>query len=255
MSGLRYSVGIALAFLPLPHPAASPWVKTIQTIKRSIVPVVCAHVGPNNQWSLAAVYGSGFFIDREGRFVTASHVIDDLNKVASTTDHQCRFAVYVPHGGWSNSVKRDMQAEFFSFGGCIQSNVDIAICRCVDNPFTSKRLESGDIEAVAFNTRELPDGTPVAFTGFALANHVPITSIGVIAGRLFFPDNQQWMYYVVDTQGFPGVSGSPVYDQDGAVVGITLMGGANAGTGLAYAEVSSAITDLLTKNPATPAKN
>ena len=60
------------------------------------------------------------------------------------------------------------------------------------------------------------------------------------------------MYYVIDMQGFPGVSGSPVYDQDGNVIGIVLKGGKSVGTGLAYAELSAAITDLLGKNRSHP---
>ena len=74
--------------------------------------------------------------------------------------------MYIAHEGWANYSQADIQVEFFSFGTCIQSSVDLAICRCIDNSFTAKRLAAGSVKEVSFNTKELPDGTPVAFTGF-----------------------------------------------------------------------------------------
>jgi hypothetical protein len=228
-------------------------VETISKVKQSIIPIVCGYVDENNVFQLVQVAGTGFFVDIEGRFITAGHVLDGWENI-SRTKHPCFSAFYVPDRGWKGFEKH-IAMQWFTFTNCVKnSELDLAVCTPIENPFTSKRISRDKIAVVTFDTNEWPEGTAVAFSGFPLQSVVPISSKGFIGGYLGIDGNDTYFEYIVDKAAWPGASGSPLYLPNGAVIGIVRMRGQNEASGLAYARCASAITDFLKQNPPTNSK-
>ena len=248
MTTLRYAVGVmflTLLLVPNEKKPLPSWITTITSIRHAVVPVVCGYTNEQGEYVIADIEGTGFFIDREGRFVTAAHVLTGLTQF-SQTKHRCSPAVYIPDAGWDRFTMH-IHIQYFNFVTCISSVSDIAVCKCIENPFTSARITAGSVQGVTFDPSELRDGTPVAFTGFPLQYPSPITAIGIIAGRVAMADSDAFFYYAVDKPSWPGASGSPLFTEDGKVVGIILRGGRDLGAGLGYAETSAAIIDSIGK--------
>lgn len=222
-------------------------IETIERIKLSVVPIVCAYSEDNNV-HIAAGIGTGFFVDSFGRFVTAGHVLNDWEKIAPLR-HACAPATYIPDHGW-RKFERTISFESFAFVNCDrEADLDLAVCEPTDNPFTSTKITKGRIAPVTFDTYEWPDGSPVAFTGFPLEYVMPITSKGFVGGHMATPHTDSNFDYAIDKAAWPGCSGSPLYTESGRVIGILLAAGANAGTGLSYARSAAVIVDFLARHP------
>lgn len=92
---MRYAVLVAfLASLNILGAPEDLSVKTIQRMTKSIVPIVCGY-NEQNEFQLVGIAGSGFFVDRFGRFITASHVLDSWTQL-SEKRHTCFPAIYIP---------------------------------------------------------------------------------------------------------------------------------------------------------------
>jgi hypothetical protein len=226
--------------------------QTIEEIKHSIVPVVCAYIDESHHFQVAFVAGSGFFVDTSGRFITAGHVVFDDWDAAMKKTHACEAAIYIPDHGWGK-YENYIPMQFFWFTNCIRDKtVDLAVCQPTENPFISARVPRDNISVAVFDTDDHPDGTPIAFTGFPLENMAPITSIGFIGGGQFIPGNTIGHDLVIDKAAWPGASGSLVYLESGKVIGIILKGGRADASGIGVARNTAIIVDFLSKNP--PAK-
>jgi len=236
----------ALAAALLAQPKDVP-VKTIESIKRSVVPVICGIDEGKDNLKIVLVMGSGFLVNREGDFVTAAHVLDDWGKV-STPQQPCILYVYFPVGGWENGAKGigiqgSAKARWFPFAHCIkQYTIDVASCRITENPFSDAEVKS-QLSSVTFESVELPDGSPVAFTGFPLNSLRPITSKAFVAA--YRVDASGSAEIIVDKAGWPGASGSPLYTASGHVIGLIREAGVDRASGIAYARVGSLITQFL----------
>jgi len=218
-------------------------IETIQSIKRSVVPVLCGYLDDKQQFKIAHIGGTGFFIDAQGRFLTPAHVLDALEKIAKVK-HACTPAIYVPNHGWKK-FQETIDFQYFWFFGCdTDKDLDLAVCQPIENPFTSQRVSRDNVSVVTFNNAEIPDGTPVAFTGFPAEIVSPVTSKADIAGRY------STAIYLVDKPVWGGDSGSPVYDSDGKVVGMATGTGTQDALGLGVVRAASVITDFLSKHPA-----
>lgn len=223
-------------------------VETIKAVKHSIVPIVCGYTDESNQFRIAFVAGSGFFVDTSGRFLTAGHVVDDWDAAMKKT-HVCRAAIYVPDRTWVK-FENDIPFQYFWFIDCVRDDsADLAVCQPIANPFTSPLVPKGNISAVVFDTGMYPDGTSVAFTGFPLENTAPITSIGFIAGGFSIPGNTIGHDFVIDKAAWPGASGSLLYLDSGKVIGIIQKGGRNDASGIGVARDAAIIVDFLSKHP------
>ncbi len=221
---------------------------TIARLKHSVIPIVCGYLDETHQFHLVAVAGSGFFVDRLGRFITARHVLNNWEEI-SRNRHTCNPAVYIPHDGWQHAFTNTFRVESFDFTNCqVDETIDLVLCELRENPFTSARTVTSQVEPVSFSTDEQSDGTPVAFTGFPLENTVPITSKGDVAGKTGIAGTELDFDYIIDKAAWPGASGSPVYLADGRVIGIVLRGGINAGSGLAYARSATVIRRFIDKH-------
>lgn len=222
-------------------------IETIATVTKAVVPIVCGYNNENNRFILVKIVGSGFFVDNSGGFLTANHVLDDWNRIPG---HFCTAAIYIPDKGWKNyGANIDVQSFFFNFTDCVRNyEIDVAFCRPIENPFTSKRVNPKNITFLTFDPSRLPDGTPIAFTGFPLNIVSPITSKGYIAGVEGTPKPSNFAY-IIDKPNWPGASGSVVYTNGGKCVGIILQRGLNDASGIGVARSSSAITEFLAPHP------
>jgi len=216
-------------------------VETVQGIKDVCVPVLCGAPTPDNIFKITKMVGSGFFINSEGYFLTAGHVIDDWEKIDKSKG-DCFPAVYFPVRGWDSGLT--ILTRWFPFADCVRPNdLDVAVCKTVDNPFIDPKTITRIKVATFDNSPSIADGTPVAFTGFPLNFQHPVTSIGHIASFIEIAN-----LLIIDKAAWPGGSGSPVYLANGKVVGVLTKWGINEGIGLSYAIKAKSILEFLSKN-------
>lgn len=220
-------------------------VTAIDSIKSIIVPILC--VKRNNEKKIMSVvrFGSGFFLNREGHFITAAHVVDKA-RASSTPNEPCALAIGVPRTAWKLRAQEFFLQVFeFSFPNCaVDSVMDLAVCKADDNPFIDDKVNANLGRAVSFGSiKNYEDGTPVAFTGFPIRFASPLTTTAHLAG--YFPADD---LFVLDTTNWGGASGSPIYDRHGRVLGILLMRGSDVTAGLTYGRPADSILTFLSKH-------
>ena len=237
-------IPILLLFLTAQVAAQEPKTvstRTIAAIQKSIVPIVCTQVN-DKTWELKKIIGSGFLVNKEGYFLTAAHVV--LNWEQSTVDvGPCFAAIFIPDITWG---ERDRAAgtfgvQWLKFTDCVyNANLDVAACKLIQNPFTNPTIAKQVAAARLGTIAQHSDGSPIAFTGFPLNFHVPVTSKGYIAAYTA-ADRR----LAIDKSAWPGASGSPVYDAEGRVIGMVTETGLALGAGLTYARPVEVLIDFL----------
>jgi S1-C subfamily serine protease len=242
---LRLSIILLLSlvwsFRVLAQGRADIFVATIEGIKHSVIPVLCGQFDLTGQFSIQLIDGTGFFVNADGDFVTAGHVIADLKTTSLQRPTPCVMAIYVPRDGWQReAVKFDVK--WFVFGDCkTDSTLDLAVCRPVQKlPFT--------INPVVLEDSRPQDGSPVAFTGFPLGSVEPLSSRCNIAAYRGAADSEGSREFVLDKGTWPGASGSPIYDDHGAVIGIMLARGLADSVGTSFGRPSHFIVKFLRDN-------
>jgi len=212
-------------------------------MKTSVAPVVCVQPKVGSDWDLLSIEGTAMFVSSDGSFITPNHVIEGITN--PKREKPCpSAAIYGPEDGIWHEDKgtfRVNYALFIALACKTDKQIDIAYCKPVPGSL-------GKIKPVpATLDNSLPaEGTPVAFTGFPLSNVIPITSIGSVAAY-WATDDLGTFTVVVDKNGWPGASGSPIYLQDGHVIGMVFSRGIGEGTGLTYGRISKFISDFLPK--------
>jgi len=215
-------------------------VETIERIKSATAPIVCgAPRVDRSSFHISRNLGTAFFINGEGYFLTAAHVVTALEQF-NASQSQCFPAIYMPIGGWRTTGG----VHWFRFGECVKDpEADIAVCKPTTSPFAAEDVKR-QLTFVAFGTAlNVKDGTALAFTGFPLQFLRPVTSKGNLAAYLDLDKK-----IVIDKAAWGGASGSPVYLADGSVIGILIERGTGESIGLALARPAEFITDFLTKN-------
>ncbi len=210
-------------------------VKTVETVQKSVVPIMCMTPTATGEAEIKKVLGTGFLINREGHFLTAAHVVLGLPSCGEGSF----WAIYAPTVPWQ--TRERIKTRWFRFVTCrYNAATDVAVCKTGLNPFAEGKVNK-NIQPIRFGTfKNHADGSPVAFSGFPLESIVPITSKGFIASYFAIED---WL--VIDKPVWPGASGSPVYDTRGYVIGVMIKRGANDGTGLAFARPIDPILEFL----------
>jgi V8-like Glu-specific endopeptidase len=213
-------------------------VKTVETIQKSVVPILCIRPTDNGAAEVQKILGTGFLINRQGTFLTAAHVVLGLKPSCGTNSV---WAIYAPTVSWQ--TRGAVSTHWFRFSECRYNEAtDVAACTPAKNPFDEKTVVA-NIQPVRFGTfAKHVDGSPIAFTGFPLESVTPITSKGYIAG--YFPA-EQW--FGIDKSAWPGASGSPVYDTKGLVIGLMIRRTASDAGGLGFARPIDPILEFLTK--------
>jgi hypothetical protein len=219
---------------------SDPFILTIEKTKRGIVPVLCGRFDERGQFVMQIIEGTGFFIDRQGHFVTAAHVIRGLKIIAPQQPVPCVPAIDIPMDGWNREAP-SFQTRWFKFveEDCvIDDALDLAVCK-------SPYLVPFKIYPLVLSDTKPPDGVPVAFTGFPLGNTEPLSSRCNIATYRAAIDTDGSRELVLDKGTWPGASGSPVYGEDGRILGILLQRGLGDGVGIAIARPAHFIVMFL----------
>lgn len=148
--------------------------------------------------------GSGFFIDPEGYILTAQHVIDKAKEIEVRTADGQRLAARL--------VVADNQLDLALLK--IQIDRELPVLSLGD----SERIQVGDL-AVVFS---YPFGRESSM------------SLGIIsrAGRTY-PDSAGFDYIQTDAGAYPGVSGGPLLNSQGHVVGMITMASERGNLGFA----------------------
>ena len=239
-----FACGCAARNPPTTKSPTPPFVGAIQTIKHSIIPIVCAQAvldreAKEERVQVILVEGTGFFVATDGTFVTADHVIEAA--LDPTPQIPCpRIGFTLPEsGGWDTELPPTFRPDFYEFdaGACKRDKLlDVARCR-------GKRAidRVHNIAPVTFEDAIQPDGTPVAFTGFQ--HQMPFSSIGNVSGYATPQNGPQEI--IMDKPGWPGASGSPFYLANGRVIGMLQLSGTRQGSGQAMGRPSRLIEDFL----------
>ncbi|MBX3288386.1 MAG: trypsin-like peptidase domain-containing protein [Acidobacteria bacterium] len=217
-------------------------VETIEQVKKTVAFLACVTPAAGDvSAKITVIAGSSFFINSSGQFMTANHVISGLNVTAG--QEKCVPAVFLSLGDWNRRTEK-VDVKFFQYQKCRAIPlIDFTVCQAVPNPFVDAELKP-QISFMHFEPfSNFKDGTPVAFTGFPLQIHRPVTSQAIIASYL--PDGHK---IVFDTIPWKGSSGAPLYTANGKVIGIVIEQGTNAATGIGMAISSDLLIKALTEN-------
>jgi trypsin-like peptidase len=223
--------------------AMDPFVGAVETMKQSIAPVVCLSVN-GEESTIVDRMGSAFFVSTAGEFLTAAHVIAEMQK----SDRPCPVsAIILPLEGWQPGAFDEPTAWLpFKIADCaIDTLLDVAKCRATMDP-SGPLAERLKIVPVKFEWDIPPDGTQVAFTGFPLKVRDPITfRAGVAANRPVWRDGNVVPQLLLDRTAWPGFSGSPVFLSDGRVIGILFAGVLEEGTAMTFLRPASAVRGMI----------
>jgi len=169
-------------------------------------------VGPGAGEKKEECAATGFLVNEDGYILTNAHVVDDARRCLAASPGGKIVAKYGrPTSRAAQAVSCDVVA--------VDEDHDLAILK-TEAPLPSEAGES----SLALSASAVPDGTRVAVTGHPAFTWQPQTFHGMVVGRaavaLNDRSNRQSDVLVVDIDLQRGASGSPVYLESGAVVGI-----------------------------------
>lgn len=227
-------------------PQPPTFIQAIDTIKHSVVPVVCLSVAQDGSAKLDIIAGSAFFTATDGSFVTARHVLGEMQP--SPLRRPCNTpAIYIPRSGIWPSDGRFLDVKWFTFAlnECAMSDaiLDLARCKPHDDLWHDPEVRVPPTP-VTIEAALPPEGTEVAFTGFPLQIPLPRTARANIAGY-GSRDNSETSDMVIDRATWPGASGSPVFLANGHVIGVLLARGTSEATGMAFARTGNLLEKFL----------
>jgi len=214
----------------------------IRAIKMSVFSAGCLP-GPNQiAFGLEGNSGTGFFVSNRGDFITAKHVIQEIQNYGP----RCNPVIFLPEGRWEDQTSLLNEKYFrFNAGACVQDQLyDIAVCRTADNPFADATTK-GNLLTVTLDPAVQPDGTDVAFTGFPLGYNQPVTakaSLGTNQKVDGLPE------ITIAGLSWHGTSGAPVYTANHKVIGMIVAGEKGEAAGLTLAVPASGIVEFLRAN-------
>lgn len=214
-----------------------PFVGTIEKIKSSVIPIVCLSGTVADHMKLDRVEGSAFFVSDSGSFLTAGHVIRSILDQPETCPVP---ALYIPIDTWHQGASTPVRWFRFPPRACSLSNqnIDLAVC---SGP---SALPKNRILPLRINSTLQPDGSEIAFTGFPLNMSLPMTARGAITGYRS-GGSRQAFDILLDRSSWPGASGSPIFREDGQVVGIVIGTGVGEADGLSVGKSGVAIQAFL----------
>jgi V8-like Glu-specific endopeptidase len=222
----------------------SPFVLTIANIKKMIAPVVCIAEDSNRVDSLQAINGTAFFLVDSGVFLTPAHVIDVFHK-GQPLAGCAKPSIYFPKEKWQGGGTIPLRWFQFDPAQCVEDSLlDLAKCHTVLD-LSAPEYSVYRPQTVTIDPAVQDDGTSVAFTGYPLGNSVPISSVGIIGGYVSADTGSPFGKILVDKSAWPGASGSPIYLQDGKVVGMVIATGTGLDSGITIGRGAGAIADFL----------
>jgi hypothetical protein len=188
--------------------------------------------------------GSAFFFSESGDFLTAAHVIVDLQR----REPPCpTAAAIISLDAWRPESPDEPMLWFpFDPSLCkIDKDADLAAC-ALNQDLKESKLKSR-IVPVKFEWSVPPDSTQVAFTGFPMNARDPMTIRSSVAAiRIPWQEEKPIPELVLDHNAWPGHSGSPVYLSDGRVIGI-LIAHAKGASEMTVVRPASLVRDMVTE--------
>ena len=184
---------------------------------RSTVPILCTDTYSGGR---THARGTGVVVDSRGALLTAAHVI---------SEHQlyCDLTVLVPDSDWSRT--RGFQA--YSVRDCSSSvELDLAVCRIVPMSRRPTSLQAAILRTNFPRAAEVITAT--GFTGWGLS---PTSRSGVLrSGNYFRKQEECYCDFSMNLTAFEGMSGGPVTNAAGEVIGILTALGTGKFRGLAF---------------------
>jgi serine protease Do len=205
----------------------SPWLEIQKNTSDAVVQVFTQvarfnWLEPYKSPELGEGAGSGFFIDERGYFLTNYHVVDEASNIQ----------IQIPSFG-----KERFDSEIIG----VSPERDIALLKVSDEAYKTITKQSGK-----FNTLSLGKSDSILRTQELLALGYPLgmqtlkSTQGIVSGR-------EQPFIQITNPLNPGISGGPVLDFSGRVVGIAaagIPGAQNVGYIIPIDEVKAAINDL-----------
>jgi V8-like Glu-specific endopeptidase len=224
-----------------------PFLAAIETMKRSVTALACLSDNGKDAQILAR-NGTAFFISEKGDFLTAAHVIQDMQKRQAS----CPVAVVmIPTQKWQPDARAETLVWWpFSVSSCrIDRDMDLVACSTENDLSILRSGLEFKIAPVKLDSRIPPDGTQVAFTGFPLDFRDPLTiRASVAAYRTIWRGDMTIGDILLDRASWVGSSGSPVYLPDGTVIGV-VIGTAKDGSEVMVARAALFISENLRTRP------
>jgi hypothetical protein len=222
-----------------------PFIAAIRSMKHSVTAVMCQKPDPDHpDQSRRIIVGTIFFVSVRGDFITADHTLQD-------TEPGHRLAGCEPNIWFSRPSKTPgmFTATTFPFlvKDCIRdSGGDMARCHTVADLSTAADGQFAP-QPVVIDPRQRDDGTAIAITGYPLGIPVPLSSRGYIGAYQL--DARGPVDIAIDHTAWPGISGSPVYDSSGKVVGMLVQAGTEAASGISIARSGFALSQFMAAHP------
>src|ERR1035437_1071915 len=129
---IRFVVLCSFLSLAKAQAQSDGFVDSIKRVKEAVIPVACATWPDESSSSITIkqIMGTGFFVNYEGSFITAAHVISEHFKWYKNErpSADCFPVVYIPDPTW-------LHPRWFQFHACItDTSVDIAVCKTKQSP-------------------------------------------------------------------------------------------------------------------------
>lgn len=183
-------------------------------------------LGNVNEQNEIHVEGSGFFINKEGYYITNLHAI--LGAIKYYKEHPDAPPVILIREnfkrGDSKITWKVLKLESFPVK---DETFDIAVIKTTPNPFIDSKLRN-NLSIVNLNTQIPPDGTRLIYSGFPEQTKIISSREGILGGltiRKHEISNNDTPVLEIATSSATGYSGSPLYlSTDGTVVGIVVGG-------------------------------
>jgi S1-C subfamily serine protease len=173
---------------------------TIESIREKNVSIsyVCIFTDTIVEQKIKEATGTGFFISKEGKIATNSHVIQDAVKITVTVSNKVGTSVYN-----AKVILND------------QKN-DVAVIKITDKKFK-------DLTSLPYGIATKANiGEKVFTIGYPLNNlmgeNYKVTD-GIISSVSGIEDDER--YYQISVPIQPGNSGGPLFNEDGNIIGIT----------------------------------
>jgi V8-like Glu-specific endopeptidase len=211
-------VAAALPFLRGSCPAAersssaviaAPWA----------VPVLCTETQTSAR---TKVRGTAVIVDSRGLILTAAHVVLEANLF-------CALTVLVPDDQWSKTSG----SYAFSVQQCAtETSLDIALCHIEP---VERRKDWAHLGAAKARQQFPRADSAITITGFWGWGMLPVPRRGKLTSyTLYKRQDGAYCDFSTNVIAFQGMSGSPVVDDEGDLIGIITTGGIKKFSGSSF---------------------
>ncbi len=225
------SVILSLALVCLAAAARSSAVQ-MPPAARFAVPILCTE---NQLAARTKARGTGVIVDASGIILTAAHVILEAKL-------DCTLTVLVPNDEWSRASK------FYTFSvqQCSADRLlDIAACHI--KPLDTLR-DWSFVRVARIQTRGWKPGSIATITGFTGWGWFPTMAQGtLLSAQIYRTPEGCYCELAVGAPTHEGMSGSPMVNEDGEVIGLVTLAGTGKFRGLSFGTSTASAAGFLRK--------